>query len=178
MRIRLPLRLGAALLCAASLGACSDDQAELSAWMQEVRNTTQPIRTTIAEPKVFEPFRYAADEAVDPFSRKKLAAAFESLMDAPRKGISPDPRRPRELLESYPLDQIQMVGRIRNARVDTALLRVDSRVYQVRVGNHIGQNHGLITNIKENEVVLTELVLDAAGDWTRRESSLHLQENQ
>ena len=46
------------------------------------------------------------------------------------------------------------------------------------VGHHAGQNHGRITSITENEVVLTELVRDAAGDWTRRESSLRLQETQ
>jgi type IV pilus assembly protein PilP len=87
-------------------------------------------------------------------------------------------KRPREFLESFPLEQIQMVGHIRNTRTNAALLQVENKVYQAKVGNHAGQNHGRITSITENEVVLTELVRDAAGDWTRRESSLRLQETQ
>ena len=172
------IRLAAALVSLAALGACADDHGELIAWMQEVRNTTQPIRTTVPEPKHFPPFHYAAEEEVDPFSRKKLAAAFERLMEAPRSGFAPDMKRPREILESFPLEQIQMVGHIRNTRSNAALLQVDNKVYQAKVGHHAGQNHGRITSITENEVVLTELVRDAAGDWTRRESSLRLQETQ
>lgn len=172
------MRLAAMLVAAAALGACADDHGELSAWMQEVRNTTQPIRTTVPEPKHFPPFRYAAEEEIDPFSRKKLAAAFERLLDAPRNGVAPDMKRAREILESFPLEQIRMVGHIRNARSNAALLQVDNMVYQAKVGSHAGQNHGQITNIRENEVILTELVLDAAGDWTKRESSLRLQETQ
>lgn len=172
------MRLAAALVALGALGACADDHGELIAWMQEVRNTTQPIRTTVPEPKHFPPFHYAAEEEVDPFSRKKLAAAFERLMEAPRSGLAPDMKRPREILESFPLEQIQMVGHIRNTRSNAALLQVDNKVYQAKVGHHAGQNHGRITSITENEVVLTELVRDAAGDWTRRESSLRLQETQ
>jgi len=172
------MRLAAVLVAVTALGGCAEDHGELVTWMQEVRNTTQPIRTTVPEPKHFPPFRYAAEEEIDPFSRKKLAAAFERLMESPRSGLAPDMKRARELLESFPLEQIRMVGHIRNARTNSALLQVDNVVYQATVGNHAGQNHGRITSIKENEVVLTELVLDAAGDWTRRESSLRLQETQ
>lgn len=178
MSIQSTTRLAAALVVATALGACADDHGELTAWMQEVRNTTQPIRTTVPEPKHFAPFHYAAEDEIDPFSRKKLAAAFERLLDSPRNGLAPDTKRAREILESFPLEQIRMVGHIRNTRSNAALLQVDSVVYQATVGSHAGQNHGRITSIKENEVVLTELVLDAAGDWTRRESSLRLQETQ
>jgi len=42
-------------------------------------------------------------------------------------------------------------------------------------GNYLGQNFGVITKITESEVVLKELVQDAAGDWVERVSSLLLQ---
>ena len=57
-----------------------------------------------------------------------------------------------------------------------ALLEGDQTVFQARVGNYAGQNFGLITRISENEVLLKELVQDAAGDWVQRESALRLQE--
>lgn len=169
-------RLVLAVAVVVALAGCTDDHGELSAWMDEVRDSTPRITTTVPEPKTFEPFRYAAENEIDPFSRKKLAAAFERLMKSPRNGVAPDLQRPRELLENFPLEQIHMVGHIRNARSNAALLQVENVVYQATVGSHAGQNHGRITRITDSEVLLTELVLDAAGDWTQKQSSLRLQE--
>ncbi|HRA78368.1 MAG TPA: pilus assembly protein PilP, partial [Burkholderiaceae bacterium] len=63
-----------------------------------------------------------------------------------------------------------------SGRQNHALLQVDQIVYQARVGNHAGQNFGVITRISDDEVLLRELVQDAAGDWVHRESKLQLQE--
>ncbi len=57
-----------------------------------------------------------------------------------------------------------------------ALVRADGLLYQVRVGNYMGQNYGRIVRIAENEVVLREIVQDAAGEWTERMANLVLQE--
>jgi type IV pilus assembly protein PilP len=50
-------------------------------------------------------------------------------------------------------------------------------VYQARVGNYAGQNFGRITRVSESEVLLKELVQDAAGDWVERSTTLRLQES-
>jgi type IV pilus assembly protein PilP len=158
------------------LAGCSNDQAELRDWMDGVRKTTQPVREKIVAPKEFEPFRYERGSEVDPFVRTRLAGLS---IDGPaeRRGtIRPDAARQRELLESYPLDAIRMVGHMTNGRQSFALLQVDSMVHQARVGNHAGQNHGVITGVAENQVRLREMVQDAAGDWVHRETTLQLQE--
>ena len=49
-------------------------------------------------------------------------------------------------------------------------------VHQAKVGQHAGQDFGVITRIAESEVQLKELVQDAAGDWVQRETTLRLQE--
>jgi type IV pilus assembly protein PilP len=49
-------------------------------------------------------------------------------------------------------------------------------LYQVKVGDYLGQNYGRIQRINETEVVLREVVQDAAGEWIERSSSLQLQE--
>ncbi len=171
-------RIALAALAVIALSACAGDETdELRAWMQEVRNTTQPVRTTIPAPKVFEPFRYANEKQVDPFSTSKLAVALQLAAERPRNGVAPDFKRRREALESYPLDQIRMVGNLSNRRSKYALLQVDNMVYQARVGHHAGQNFGVITQITDNEITLRELVQDAAGDWVERETSLRLQES-
>ena len=56
-----------------------------------------------------------------------------------------------------------------------AIIQVDGSLYQVRVGNYMGQNFGVITKISESEVTLKELIQDSAGDWVEKESPLMLQ---
>ncbi|RPH67761.1 MAG: pilus assembly protein PilP [Burkholderiales bacterium] len=161
---------------ALALTACAEDQSELRAWMQQVRANTPPVQERIDPPKRFEPFRYDNTAQADPFSADKLAVVFESGQARAGSGLKPDLNRRREVLEDYPLDTIRMVGNLRNGRQNHALLQVDKVVYQARVGNYAGQNFGLITRISETEVLLKELVQDAAGDWVERQSELRLQE--
>ncbi|MGD9942816.1 MAG: pilus assembly protein PilP [Burkholderiaceae bacterium] len=165
-----------ALPLLAALTGCGEDHGELINWMNEVRATVKPVTEKIAEPKRFAPFRYENSNTVDPFSTEKLALAIEKFQQLAREGLKPDLNRRREVLEAYPLDMIRMVGHLSNGRLDYALLEVDRVVYQARVGNYAGQNFGKITRISETEVMLKELVQDAAGDWVERESALRLQE--
>jgi type IV pilus assembly protein PilP len=46
----------------------------------------------------------------------------------------------------------------------------------VRPGNYLGQNYGKITKVGETDVVLREIVQDAAGEWIERNATLQLQE--
>ena len=49
-------------------------------------------------------------------------------------------------------------------------------LYQVKVGNYLGQNYGKVTKVSETEVALREIVQDAAGEWIERQANLQLQE--
>jgi type IV pilus assembly protein PilP len=46
----------------------------------------------------------------------------------------------------------------------------------VKTGNYMGQNFGLVTGITGSQIQLRELIQDAAGDWSERQSTLQLQE--
>jgi len=164
----------AVLAIAALLGACSDEHQELRSWMDEQRRNTPTVKETIPAPKKFEPFRYENAGQSDPFSPAKMA--LKAGADQRTDGIKPDMNRRREALESFPLESIRMVGHMANGKSTFALLQVDSMVYQARVGNYAGQNFGMITRVTDREVVLKELVQDAAGDWVERDSALRLQE--
>ena len=90
-------------------------------------------------------------------------------------GLQPDLDRPREPLEAYPLESLKYVGVMTRKGTSFAIVLVDGALYQVRAGNYMGQNFGVITQISESELKLKELVQDPAGDWTERESVLMLQ---
>ena len=74
------------------------------------------------------------------------------------------------------MDAIAMVGSLHKGTTPVALLMVDKLLYQVRVGDYIGQNYGKILRIADNAVHLREIVQDATGDWIERSVALDLQE--
>ncbi|HRK57350.1 MAG TPA: pilus assembly protein PilP, partial [Burkholderiaceae bacterium] len=100
----------------------------------------------------------------------------QAVLKASTSAIKPDLDRRREVLEGFSLDQIRMVGMMRNQAANVALLEASGQLYKVQVGNYIGQNFGLITRVSETEVQLKEIVQDAAGEWVERTAKLMLQE--
>ena len=70
-----------------------------------------------------------------------------------------------------------MVGTMQRGRSTFALVRTtDKDIYQVQVGNYLGQNFGVIVGIRTTRYSLKELVQDGTGDWTERSSTLQLAE--
>lgn len=164
-----------ALAALVLLAACGGD--EHSDLKQELSNLSKDLRGKI-DPlpvvKPYEPVPYTAFDMPDPFG----AAKFELITKSSGGGggLRPDLNRPKEPLESVPLETLRMVGVLQQSKQTFALVRADTSLYRVKVGNYLGQNFGLITNISENQIQLRELVQDAAGDWTERQSTLQLQE--
>ncbi len=177
MRATRPL----ALLAIATLAACgTSDTEEVQQWMNEQRAITKPQVQPIPEPKKFTPQAYTAEGGTEPFSNQKLAQALKK--DSQQGGsasaalVAPELARRKEPLEAFPLDAMAMVGSLVKQGQPVALVRVDALLYQVRPGNYLGQNYGRITKVGETEVVLRELVQDAAGEWIERPATLQLQE--
>ena len=115
----------------------------------------------------------------DPFGNERLTQALRresGVKGSDASLITPELNRRKEPLEAFPLDAMTMVGSLDRGGKRVALLRVDKLLYQVRVGEHLGQNYGRVTKITEGDVVLREIVQDAAGEWIERNSELQLQE--
>ena len=172
--IRPLLVLGASVV---ALAGCSASNDELRQWMADTRKEMKPVTATLAEPKTFEPFLYKDQNEIDPFDPSKVANALKALSAKSTSGLAPDLSRRKEPLEAYPVDTITMVGTLQRPNLRYALLRADGVIYQVKIGNYIGQNFGIVTKIDENGVALKEVVQDAAGEWVERTTTLQLQEN-
>ncbi|MCM5678577.1 pilus assembly protein PilP [Schlegelella sp. S2-27] len=159
------------------LAGCESNQQELQAWMEQQKREVRPSVTPLEPPKKFDPEAYSAADAVEPFSAQKLTVALKQEARQPSSLLASELNRRREPLEAYPLDSMSMVGSVSREGRQFALLKVDQLLYQVKVGDYLGQNYGRITKITETEVALREIVQDAAGEWIERTSSLQLQEN-
>jgi type IV pilus assembly protein PilP len=168
--------LAAALV--AGLAGCGADEGELQQWMEQQRREVRPNVPPLVPPKKFTPEPYATAETVEPFSAQKLTVAIKQEARQPSSLLASEMNRRREPLEAFPLDSMTMVGSVAKDGRPQALLRVDNLLYQVKVGDHMGQNYGRITRITETEVALREIVQDAAGEWIERMTTLQLQEQQ
>lgn len=167
------------LACAVVLPACSDDRGDLRQWMTQQREQTRPSVAPLKEPTEYTPLDYTESVAADPFGDERLASVLRrqsNTVDASMALIAPELSRRKQPLEAYPLDVMTMVGSLQQGGNDVALIRVDQLLYQVRAGEYLGQNYGLIQAIDEHAVTLREIVQDAAGEWMERPAELALQE--
>jgi type IV pilus assembly protein PilP len=170
----------AAVLAAAVLAACGGgEHQEIQKWMADATKDMKGRVEKIDEPKKFAPFKYESEKQVDPFSPSKVALIPEEGKKGGGKGgglQGPDLSRRREVLESFPLENLKMVGMLQQKGSTYGIIKADANLHRVKIGNYMGQNFGIITGITESEITLKELVQDGGGDWVERVSTLQLQE--
>ncbi|GKQ56326.1 pilus assembly protein PilP [Sphaerotilus sulfidivorans] len=178
-RSRRPSRAALVLLALtglAGLSGCSDPHEELRAWMEEQRRVAKPQVSPLVAPRKFDPQPYAAFSQTEPFSSQKMQGALKQESRQPNSLLAAEMNRRREPLEAYPLDALTMVGSVVRGGRPHALLKADNLLYQVKVGDYLGQNYGRVTRITETEIALRELVPDTLGEIVERASTLTLQE--
>lgn len=155
-----------------SLAGCAggDDQ-DLKAWMAEQGLASKGKIEPIPAIRPYEAFTYNAFDQADPFKPRKIETGKGSR--------GPDLARRKEALETYPLETLKMVGTLQKGRAIVGLVKAsDNRVFQVRQGNYMGQNFGVITAISDGDVTVKELFQDGAGDWAERQTKMMLQERE
>lgn len=180
MKLGLGLHRGLALrldylllgLLALLLAACGGDEGDdLDQYMQDATKNIKPKVQPLPEVKPYVALIYNEDGTLsDPFRARKVTSKSGNLQ--------PDLKRPKEPMESYPLESVKYVGMISKNKLTFALLKApDNSLQQVKVGNYVGQNFGRVTAIADNELTLVEIVQDElSGDWVDRTSTLALQE--
>lgn len=166
-----------------ALAGCSRENQDLDAFITKVRSQDPGPIEPIPEMKPFESYQYPEDaELRDPFqplafgTRSASAPQSEASADS---GPKPDPTRPREALEEYPLDSLSYVGTLGQDQSSWALIRdPDGTIHRVTTGNYLGQNHGEIVAITPTEIRLRELVQKPNGGWLERTNSIALRDGQ
>ncbi len=154
------------------LVACSGDEGDdLDKFMSTAANDMGKGVEPLPEVLPYSPLQYNADGTLaDPFKPRKAASKNGSLQ--------PNTNRPKEALEAYPLESLKYVGSMSRNKLTYALIKTpDNTIQQVKVGNYLGPNYGLVTTINESDIALKEIVQDdLSGDWVERSASINLQE--
>ena len=168
-RLALMVALSVSAMVLVGCGGSSDE--DLRLWMAEQGKDSRGKIEQIAPPRPYEAFTYNASDQPEPFKPRKIETGKGSR--------GPDLTRRKEALETYPLETLKMVGTLQRGRAMVGLVRAtDNKVFQVRQGNYVGQNFGVITGVVEGEITLKELFQDGAGDWAERQSKIMLQERE
>ena len=161
-----PLRL--------ALSACGGSQDDLRAYIDEIKARPGGRIEPLPQIRPAPSFTYVAGNRRSPFMPDTPQQRVSNNPDAVQ---GPDPNRPREFLEQFPLDTLTMVGTLaspsRNSNfglVQTA----DGLIHRVTVGNHMGQNYGRIMSITDSEIQLVEIISDGLGGFLERPAAVGL----
>lgn len=159
------------LLSCLLLGCDGKQGDDLDQFMANAANNMSKSVEPLPEVLPYTPLEYNVDGALnDPFKPRKVKSGGGSLQ--------PNTNRPREALESFPLESLIYVGSLSKKGHKYALIKTpDETLQRVKVGNYLGPNFGMITSISENEINIKEVVQDdVTGDWIERDASINLQE--
>lgn len=161
------------LLLAGLLAGCGLQPGDdLRAWIADAREAQQSLPAPVVPQLTVESFRYEPGSRGDPFDPVRLNQSGGSRSAE----LEPDMQRSREALESFALDHLRLVGSLRRGREVVALVQADRLIYQVRLGNYLGQDFGRVIAISETGIDIEERIRDSGGAWTRRRARLPLQE--
>jgi type IV pilus assembly protein PilP len=162
------------LASALALGGCADDSMrDLKAYAEEVKSRPGGPIKPVPEFKPAETYTYAPAERRSPFIMQE--AETEQAQAVAGTGPRPDPNRRREELEQFPLDTLRMVGILEQYNEIWGLVQSKEKtIYRVQPNNYMGQNHGRINRITEDQIELTELIPDGIGGYIERRATLAL----
>src|SRR5690606_21384386 len=165
-----PLVIAAAVVAA----GCSGEVNDLRAYIDEVKaragGRIEPRPAIRAAPSS----AYEAGLRRGPFTPD---TPQQSSSNNPIAVQGPEPGRPREFLEQFPLDALRMVGTLDAQGGSFGRVQAsDGLIHRVRVGNHLGQNYGRILSITESEISLVEIIPDGLGGYIERAAAVGLRD--
>ena len=166
------------LLIAASLvtlAACNAQQDDLNRYITEVKARPATPIPPIPAVRTYTPYKYEGLLGRDPFRQSTSEGSDQVATGGSGKGPRPDLQRPREYLERFELDTLEMVGTFAKESSEWALVEdPDGVIHRVAVGNYMGKNHGKVSRISRDEVQLSEFIADGVGGWLVRDASIAL----
>ena len=155
------------------LSGCGGDHDDLDQYINEVKARPGGRIDPLPEITPYEVFTYIAD--AEGLRSPFLPDTPQSI--GPGNGMRPDPDRPREFLEAFPLDTLRMVGTLNLGDNEYGLVQTsDGLIHRVIPGNYVGQNDGRIVDISDSEIQIVEIISDGIGGYIERDAAIGLRD--
>lgn len=164
-----------ATLCLLVAGCSSEEFSDLRSYVNKVRATQKGHIEPLPEFKPFETYAYSSTADKDPFEPWVIKGT--GVAGNGSNGVRPNFDRRKESLEAFPLDSLRMVGTVNFNSQQWAVIKApDGIVYRIKTGNYMGQHNGRVLRIKDQRVVLREIVPNGMGGWEKRQAELAITE--
>lgn len=166
-------------LCAMLVACSGSDHEDLKEWITQNSKDLRGAVKKLPDVLAYQAVAYDVEALIDPFKAGKIEPESKNKQGAGKGGEYQPDFDARDLrnniLEKYPLESLKMIGTLNVNNRPMAVIQVEDKVKQVRVGEYVGLDFGMVTRITDKDIELRELIQDAAGDWSERNSTLHLQ---
>ncbi|MEH8016852.1 pilus assembly protein PilP [Rheinheimera muenzenbergensis] len=162
------------VVAALLLSGCFDDISDVQNHIAEVKSNTRARVEPLPEIQEFTHIPYSAQDARSPFSAPRPEAIQDRFLQT-QDCLHPDPRRRKEPLEKYALDNLKMRGTLGEISKIWALIEASDRtLHKVTLNNYVGLFHGRVISVEPTHIELLELIPDGAGCWKERTTMLQM----
>lgn len=172
------LALIGAVACLAMSGCASNDGfSDLDRFMKEVDAKPRGKIEPLPEVQVYRSFTYSAANMRSPFVPPEDVVMKDVRLDQAQSNVKPDLDRPKEVLESFALGDLKMVGTLRKDQTPVLWALISDNtggIHMVRAGQYMGKNHGRIAEVVEGRMSLIEIVPNGHGGWLERPRTISL----
>lgn len=155
-----------------------DPLTDLKAYVNE--QDARPKGTIPPPPEFIPPdlVSYTASGSRSPFEVPRPIELIQEERAAPRSNVKPDFDRVKEYLETFRVENIQMVGTLNGLDKEPVLWALvkdgQGEVHRVQTGNYLGRNFGRIIDISETQIDLIEIVPSGNDNWLERPRAIVL----
>ena len=155
---------------ALTVTSCTKDNDDLLRFIEETKSKHLGSVKPLPQFEPYRNFSYEASELRDPF--ESTFEADTEGQSAGKSGLKRNETRPREALETYPLDTLRMVGiLVQNEQTWGLVKDPNNVVHRVQTGNYVGQNEGQIVSVSEQNINIIEIIPDGLGGYIEREAA-------
>ncbi len=161
------------LICMGLVG-CQANEDSLSDYIEQV--TLQARKEIIPQQPIepFEAFLYVNTKVREPFELPREAVT-QNQPKAKKDCWQPTLRKQKDPLESFALSQLKFKGVMSNGKSTSALiLTPEGKLAYVAKGQYIGINHGEVSEVTTQYLLIKETLPDGLGCWNQRSIKLAL----
>jgi len=156
------------------VSGCKANQEPLDSYLKQLKRDVQ-VEVSELEPIIdVQISRYTSHNVRQPFELPQ--AALSVTQQAREKECwQPQSRRKASQLESFSLSQLRLKGVMsRSGKVSALVEAPTGHLVQLAPGQYLGPNHGKVTKVAVDYMLVQEALPDGLGCWHLRDTKLAL----